>query len=197
MGDLALAALLVFVVNLVPALMPPTWAVLAVLHLTFDVPVVPLAVCGALAASVGRLVLALASRRYGRRLLNRERRDRLTRLGTWLDAKARWAAPFAVLVYSFGPIPSNQLFIAAGLTRMSLGRIFAAFLAGRLVSYPLWIGAADVAAHHLGDLFTSRLSSAPVILVEVVLIALLVLFTRVDWERVVTRIDPTVAPPRA
>ena len=55
----AAAWLTVFVVNLVPAFMPPTWAFLA--------------------------------------------------------------------FYSFGPIPSNELFIAAGLTRMRLTPITAAF----------------------------------------------------------------------
>ena len=173
-----------------PALMPPTWAVLTLLHLTLDVPALTLAIAGAFAAAAGRLALALLARRYGTRLLAPRRREHLVRLGRYLDARARWAAPVAVLVYSFGPIPSNQLFIAAGLTRMSLSRIALAFLAGRLVSYPLWIGVAHVAIDRFDDLFTSRLTDLPALLIELALIGLLVAFTRVDWEGVIRRLDP-------
>ena len=170
--------------------MPPTWAVLTFLHFSLDVPALPLAICGAFAAAAGRLALALLSRRYGTRMLAPIRREQLVRLGRYLDARARWAAPAAVLVYSFGPIPSNQLFIAAGLTRMTLSRVALAFLAGRLVSYPLWMGAAHVAIDRFEELFTSRLTNGPALLIEGALVALLVLFTRVDWEGVIRRLDP-------
>lgn len=187
---LLLAWLCVFVINAMPAFMPPTWAVLAFLHFTFDVPVVPLAIGGAVAAAGGRTVLAIASRRASH-LMSAERRDRLASLGRWLDRRASWAAPIAMLVYSFGPIPSNQLFIAAGLTRMSLGRITAAFLAGRLISYPLWIGVAHVAIQSVGQLFTERLANVPGLLLELGLIASVIAFTRIDWLRVIARLDPT------
>ena len=176
-----------------PALMPPTWAVLTLLHLALDVPALPLAICGAFAAAAGRLALALLSRRYGTRMLTPIRRERLARLGRYLDARARWAAPAAVLLYSFGPSPSNQLVIAAGLTRMTLSRIALAFLAGRLISYPLWMGAAHVAIDRFDELFTSRLTNVPALLIEAALIALLVLFTRIDWEGVIRRLDPSVS----
>jgi hypothetical protein len=65
----------VFVVNLVPAFMPPTWSILAYFLIRFDLPLLPLAVGGALAASSGRCVLALASNRYGRRVLSPGRRE--------------------------------------------------------------------------------------------------------------------------
>jgi hypothetical protein len=118
---LLLAFALVFAINVVPAFMPPTWSVLAILHFAFGLPALPLALGGALAASAGRLTLAVASQRFGRTLLPLHRRADLSDLGRCLDAKAKWAAPAAVLVYSFGPIPSNELFVAAGLTGRSVG----------------------------------------------------------------------------
>jgi membrane protein YqaA with SNARE-associated domain len=188
---LALSLAVVFAINLVPAFMPPTWAVLAALHFALGVPALPLAIGGALAASGGRLTLAAAVRRYGRRLLPPPRQTELAALGTWLEAKAKWAAPAAVLVYSFGPIPSNQLFVAAGLTGMSLGRIVGAFLAGRLVSYPLWIGAAHVAAARIDQLFEQRLTNVVAVGLDLLLIALLVAFTRLDWTKLIARFDPS------
>lgn len=175
--------------NVAPAFMPPTWAVLAFMHFALDLPALPLAIGGAFAAAGGRLALALLSRRYGTRALSPMRRERLARLGRYLDDRARWAAPVAMLIYSFGPIPSNQLFIAAGLTRMTLSRIVLAFLAGRLISYPLWIGVAHAAVDRFDELFTSRFTNAPALVLEGLLIALLVVFTRIDWERLVARFD--------
>ena len=200
MGDLDAAALLgasliVFLLNLVPALMPPTWVVLALLHVAFGVPALPLAIAGAFSASAGRLTLALAARRYGRGLLSPVRRAELAGLGRWLDAKARWAAPLAVRVCSFGPIPSNQLFIAAGLTRMQLARIVAAFCAGRLVSYPLWIAASRVTAARLQQLLLGQYMNVAAITLEVGLVVLLIAFVRVDWLRVIGRFDPAFAAP--
>ena len=187
---IVLAWLAVFAMNAMPAFMPPTWAVLAFMHFAWDVPVVPLAIGGAIAAASGRLVLAHASR-LATRLMSTERTARLRTIGRWIDARARWAAPLAMLVYSFGPIPSNQLFIAAGLTRMSLRGITAAFLAGRLISYPLWIGAAHVAVQRFDELFADRLANIPALVLDIALLASLVLFARIDWIRVIGRFDPS------
>jgi len=162
----------------------PTWSILAYFLIRFDLPLLPLAIGGALAASSGRYVLALGSRRWGRRLLSPTQQTRLSRLGVWLETRARWTTPLAVLVYSFGPIPSNQLFIAAGLTATRLTPIVAAFLAGRLISYTLWVNLARVVAHRFEDLFTDHLQRGSAVAFELLAIAALVLFTRIDWPRV-------------
>ena len=184
MLELLAAYAVVFLINLVPAFMPPTWSILAYFLIRFDLPLLPLAIGGALAASSGRYVLALGSRRWGRRLLSPTQQTRLSRLGVWLETRARWTTPLAVLVYSFGPIPSNQLFIAAGLTATRLTPIVAAFLAGRLISYTLWVNLARVVAHRFEDLFTDHLQRGSAVAFELLAIAALVLFTRIDWPRV-------------
>ena len=51
MADAALTFAVVFAVNLLPALGPPTWTVLVALRLGFDVPAVPLVLVGATAAA--------------------------------------------------------------------------------------------------------------------------------------------------
>ncbi len=179
----ALALLTVFLVNLAPAFMPPTWSVLAFFLVAFDLPLAPLAVGGAIAASAGRLALALASRRWGSALLPSGRRRSLRELGVWLETRARWAPALAMLVYSFGPIPSNQLFVAAGLTGMRLPPIVAAFLVGRLISYTFWVNTARVASRRLEDVFEGYWRDGVFVALEVGLIVLLVAFTLVDWPR--------------
>src|SRR5829696_5132555 len=113
----------VFLINLVPAFMPPTWSILAFFLIHFDLPLLPLALGGAVAATSGRLVLALGARHLGPRVVPAD----------WLRTHQRWVGP-AVLLYSFGPIPSNQLFIAAGLGQLDLRVVAGAFFIGRVIS---------------------------------------------------------------
>ena len=181
--ELALALLAVFAVNLAPAFMPPTWSVLTFFLLRWDLPLVPLAVGGAAAASLGRLVLALASRRWGRGFLPAARRRSLAGLGARIDEKARWAPALAMLGYSFGPIPSNQLFVAAGLMGLRLRPIVSAFFVGRLISYTFWAGAAHVAVPRLEELFGRYWRDEAFIAVQIGLIALLAAFALIDWRR--------------
>jgi membrane protein YqaA with SNARE-associated domain len=190
LSGVAFACLVVFLVNLAPAFMPPTWAILAFFLVTYGLPLLPLAIGGAVAASAGRLVLALASRRWGWRLLSPQRQAGLAALRGWLEERPRWAAPLAMLVYSFGPIPSNQLFMAAGLAGMRLRPIVGAFLVGRLVSYTFWVGTAHLAAQHFEDLFARHLRSTGAVLIEIAAISLLVLFVRIDWPRLLQRRVP-------
>jgi membrane protein YqaA with SNARE-associated domain len=183
LGELATAYLIVFLVNVVPAFMPPTWSVLAYFLVNQDLPLLPLALGGAVAASAGRLVLALVSRRWGRRLLSERHRANLAHLGSWLDAKARWAAPVAVFVYSFGPIPSNELFIAAGVSRMRLAPVVGAFFVGRVISYTFWSATADTIVDRVEDMFSGHWSSVTVLALEALALVALVVVTRVDWPR--------------
>ncbi len=184
MLGLLAAYAVVFLINLVPAFMPPTWSILAYFVIRFELPLLPLAIGGAVAASSGRYVLAIVSRRWGRRLLSPAQQTKLSVLGVWLETRARWTAPLAVLIYSFGPIPSNQLFMAAGLTATRLTPIVAAFLAGRLISYTVWVNLANVVTHRFEDLFTARLQRGGALALELLALGALVLFTRIDWPRV-------------
>src|SRR5581483_3324030 len=160
-------------VNVMPAFMPPTWSILALFLVRYNLPLVPLAVGGAVAASAGRLTLALASRRWGRRWLSTQRRSNLAHLGAWLDTRGRLAAPLAMLFYSFGPIPSNQLFIGAGLTRMRLAPIVGAFLAGRIFSYTFFVASAHVVHTRIDEVFAARWSNLGALAVEMLALAAL------------------------
>ena len=64
MFDLLVVGAIVFGINLLPAFAPPTWAILVAVRLNWDIPAVPLVLVGAVAATSGRVVLALAARRF-------------------------------------------------------------------------------------------------------------------------------------
>ncbi|HET7508194.1 MAG TPA: hypothetical protein VFJ53_07525 [Solirubrobacterales bacterium] len=156
-GELAIALAVVFAVNLLPAFGPPTWAVLVFFSLDFDLPAVPLVLGGALAAASGRFVLANGARRLRPRL-SAARLARLDRAQAALGADRRRTAA-GLGLFALSPVPSGQLFVAAGLMTVPLAPLTVAFFCGRLVSYSIYVGAASIAEKSLGDIVLDALTS--------------------------------------
>lgn len=178
-GYLVLLAV-VFGVNLLPAFGPPTWAVLVFFRLDQHLAIVPLVALGAVAAAGGRLLLALASRRL-RGHISARRTANLAAAGKVLT-RDRKRSVVGLLLFALSPVPSAQLFEAAGLIAVTLLPLTLAFFAGRLVSYSLYVGGASAAAGtNVGHLITSSFTSPLGIAVQVLLVAALVGLTRVDW----------------
>jgi hypothetical protein len=157
LAQLAVALGVVFAVNLLPAFGPPTWAVLVFFSLDFDLPAVPLVIGGALAAAAGRFVLASGSRRLRPRL-SAARVEHLDRAQATLSAN-RVRAAAGLGLFAISPLPSGQLFVAAGLMTVPLPPLTAAFFAGRLVSYSLYVGVATIAERSLGTVVLDALTS--------------------------------------
>jgi membrane protein YqaA with SNARE-associated domain len=155
--ELLIALGVVFAVNLLPAFGPPTWAVLVFFSLQFDLPAVPLVLGGALAAAGGRYLLASGTRRLRPRL-SEARLRRLDRAQAALSADRRRTAA-GLGLFALSPVPSGQLFVAAGLMTVPLPPLTAAFFAGRLVSYSIYVSAASLAAENLGDVVLDALTS--------------------------------------
>ena len=180
-GYLALAGI-VFAVNLLPAFGPPTWTILVFFRLNSDLAAVPLVLIGALSAASGRLVLAQASRRFRHRLSD-ERREGLDALRERLT-RARGRSYAGLALFAISPVPSAQLFVAAGLMDLRLVPLTLAFFAGRLVSYSLYVAAASAAKDSLGEVFANSVGSPWGIALQVAMLAGLVALVRVDWVRV-------------
>src|SRR5215469_15963726 len=96
------------------------------------------------------------------------------------------------MVYSLGPIPSNHVFIAAGLSGSNLTPIVAGFLAGRLVSYPALAFTARGVTGRLDALLTNGWRDSKAIALELLSIVGVVLFARIDWPRVLHLPVPSV-----
>jgi membrane protein YqaA with SNARE-associated domain len=156
-SELAIAAGIVFAINLLPAFGPPTWAVLVFFSIDSEVPAVPLVLLGALAAASGRFLLANGARRLRPRF-SRERLEHIARVQAAL-AGDRKRAVAGLGLFALSPVPSGQLFSAAGLMTVPLLPLTAAFFAGRLVSYSVYVGAASVAEQSLGSIVTDALTS--------------------------------------
>ncbi len=175
-----IVAAVVVGVNLLPAFGPPTWAVLVFYRLDSHLAVVPLVLIGALAAAAGRLALAVAFSHLRGHVSARQTTN-LEAAGKVLnrDRKRSFAG---LALFALSPLPSAQLFEAAGLVGVALVPLTAAFFAGRIVSYSLYVGGASAAARTgAGKLVTSSFTSPWGIAVQVLLLLGLVGLTRINW----------------
>jgi uncharacterized membrane protein YdjX (TVP38/TMEM64 family) len=185
MTDWLLALGCIFGVNLLPAFGPPTWAVLVFFRLNSDLPAVPLVLLGALAAASGRFVLASTARHFRGRF-SAERRRNLEAAEEVL-AGSRAKAVAGLGLFALSPVPSAQLFVAAGLLTVPLVPLTAAFFAGRLVSYSLYVTAASAAKDSLGQVLGDAIGSPLGIALQVAMLAALVLLVRLDWAALLAR----------
>jgi uncharacterized membrane protein YdjX (TVP38/TMEM64 family) len=181
---LAAAMGIVFAINLLPAFGPPTWAVLVLIHFQWsDIPSAALIAGGALAATAGRLVLALGTRRLGGRL-SPERRENLQALGQTL-AHSRTGLVASLAIFVFSPLPSAQLFMAAGLADLPLVPLAVAFLIGRSVSYTIYVTAASAAEETVRRLLSQGLTSPLAIAIQLASLGAIVLMIKIDWIRTI------------
>ena len=173
-------AALVFVINVLPAFGPPTWSVLVYARLRWHLDPVALVVVGASAAALGRLLLASGARvvrghfstRYRTNLANLAGRLRGRTAGVW---------SFAIL-FVVSPLPSAQLFVAAGLLDLRLAVLAASFFVGRLVTYSLYVATAVVVDRQLGSVLTNMWGEPWWIALQLVLIVAISLLPLVPWR---------------
>jgi hypothetical protein len=173
----------VFVLNVLPAFAPPTWTVLSFIAVRYNVNILILSVVGALAATLGRLTLAKLSKLIIRqRILSQSGRDNIDHLRARLQDKTKLT--FGVfLIYAFSPFPSNQLFIAYGLTALHLGLVAVPFLLGRLVSYTFWALTASGVAHWMAyeSIRTRSFFGYYFLATQLFTVVTIYLFTKLDW----------------
>jgi len=173
---------IVLAVNLMPAFGPPTWSIIVLYGLNSDLPVPAIVLVGALAAALGRFGLAQGFRLL-RNHVSDKTRSNLEAARAALEKNKRRGF-VALGLFALSPVPSAQLFEAAGLTGVRLLPFTLAFFAGRLVSYSIYAASAKaVEGMTLGDTFRDALTSPIGIGVQVVMLAGLVALAKVDWAK--------------
>ncbi|MFT4049525.1 MAG: hypothetical protein QM648_06765 [Solirubrobacterales bacterium] len=182
MTTLLAFAAVVFGVNLLPAFGPPTWIIVVYFKLHHDIPLPALVFVGAAAATCGRVVLALAARGM-RTKLPQHRIDDLEALRGTLERGAG-STIAAVAFFVVSPVPSAQLFLAAGVTGLALRPLAIAFFAGRLASYAIYGSAASLAEDQLSAIFDRGFSSPWAVGLQVLMLAGVVAITLVPWRKV-------------
>lgn len=186
MNDYLILFLIVLGINLLPAFGPPTWSVIVIYGLNSNLPTAWIVLSGALAAALGRYLLAQGFRRLGGRLPERQRRNLAAARGA-LETKRRNVI-LALGLFALSPLPSAQLFEAAGLAGVRLLGFTAAFFVGRTVSYSIYAASAKgILKSRIGDVFADSLISPWGVGLQVVMIAVVVAFAQIDWKRFLNR----------
>jgi uncharacterized membrane protein YdjX (TVP38/TMEM64 family) len=177
-----IAALIIFLANIVPAFAPPTWAILVFFTMKNDLNPTVLVTLGVISATAGRTILALSFRKL-RRLLPKGYVANMENFGAFITKNSRQALGLVALFF-ISPISSAQLFEAAGIIReIKLKPLLLAFACGRIVTYSIYIsGATVLKTTSLGKLLTEEFTSPLGIAVQVALILALVALGNIKWK---------------
>lgn len=182
MIDIFALAGIVLAFNLMPAFAPPTWTVLVLFSLNTDLNPFLIVAVGAVFAGVGRYLLARATRLLRNRinakaLANLESAEKVLTQNT--------SRKFLTLgLFVLSPLPSAQLFEAAGLMGVRLIPLTLAFFSGRIVTYNFYVfGATELKSRGIGDLITKEFTSIWAILFQLAMIAGVFLLTKIHWGR--------------
>jgi len=177
-----LLAALIFGINLLPFLAPPTWVILVFYKLNSNLNTVVLIVIGVLAASMGRYFLARGTRLIRYRL-KRETLNNLQAARSFLSGGKRKSLIY-MLFFVISPLPSAQVFEAAGLVDAPLIPITLAFMFGRAISYSLSVaGASTLKAHGLNSIILDSLKSPWGIAIQLLCLVAIFLLTKIDWVK--------------
>lgn len=172
----------IFGLNIVPVFAPPTWTVLAFYFLKYHLSLLPVVIIGAVAATLGRIVLYLLAKNYFGRLFPKKWLTNLHVLGKFIESHEDLTIP-VVITYAFLPISSNQMFIAAGLSGLHIRLIAFSFLIGRLISYTFWISAAHRIVDRLEIIFSNHLSNFWALIAQILGFLVIILISRINWGK--------------
>jgi hypothetical protein len=178
----------IFFFNLIPAFSPPTWVILTYIEFFYHPNVLMLTLVGALAATAGRVTLALLAKKLIRNRFLRPAtiKNIDTVKGKLQEHKHLTFSLF--LFYALSPLPSNQLFLAYGLTDLSLKFIALPFFVGRLASYAFWaITAAQVSQQTIKNLSGRTLFIVYFFVIQILTLLTVYLFAKIDWNLLFTQ----------
>ncbi|MFM8446783.1 MAG: hypothetical protein ACKN92_01240 [Candidatus Nanopelagicaceae bacterium] len=174
--------LVVFLCNLAPMLAPPTWSIIVYFLVTREINPAMAVAISAITAGSGRYLLALGTRALRNYIPERARKNLFDAGIVFDENKNRRYGLIALFIIS--PLPSAQLFEAAGLMHMNLKRLTLAFFSGRLITYSIYAaGASTLKLTDFGKVLTQALKSPYAWAIELASIFLIYLLARVDWKR--------------
>ena len=182
-GLLVFQWLIVFAVNVIPALMPPTWAVLSFLNIYHPQDIFILVAVGVSASTCGRFVLAKLSAVAADKFAGKQKKHEFDSIRKSLEKKPLEKFLFT-FVYSLSPLPSNALFIAFGATKTRMREALAGFLIGRTISYLFLVFTTQKVFSSL-EATAAGSASLWTIAIEVLGVIGIGAFFFVDWNKII------------
>ena len=176
------AAVIIFLMNALPAFAPPTWSILVFYAIRYELEPALLIPVGVIGASSGRWVLAL----YFRKLRDQLPKGWVTNMenaGTHFRKSAKHSTALFLLFF-LSPLSSAQLFEAAGVMKnQPLRPLIGAFAAGRVLTYSIYVtGAHAISSSNLGELIREKMTSPSAIAIQILMVLALVLLGNIKWK---------------
>lgn len=134
-----------------------------------------LAISGGLGSAIGELS-GYSLGYYGRRIISKERQRKMDYL---LKLFGKYS-PIAIFVFALTPLPDDLLFIPLGILRYSVVKAFIPALAGKLLMVYILASFGNA----LAFLFEGESGWVGAVITGVLLILIIYLLYRVDWEKV-------------
>jgi membrane protein DedA with SNARE-associated domain len=169
----------VLLVGIIPAFGPPSWIFAVYFRQQHHLSFVAVILVTALATTLGRLVLARLTRLlkpyipkrfisnldYSKRLLNKKQKS------VWL----------IIGLFVLSPLPSAQLFEAAGLMEIPLVPLGVAFFGGRILSLSIYVSIAKLTSFNLHKAWEAGFTSPWAFALELLCIIAVVALLNLRW----------------
>jgi membrane protein YqaA with SNARE-associated domain len=175
--------IIVFVINVIPALAPPTWAVLSAFNIAAPHNILVLILVGVTASTCGRFVLARFSGIVTKEFASPKKKQEFNAIEKKLEGKGFRKFIFT-FIYALSPLPSNALFIAFGATNTRLREVLAGFFLGRFISYLSLVFTTEKIFSSLESTLLGN-ASLWTIMIEVIGLIAIVLFFVTDWNKII------------
>jgi len=175
--------IIVFLINVVPAFMPPTWAVLSAFYIAQPQEIFILITIGVTASTCGRFALAKLSDKVIGRFASNKKKEEFNAIGQRLQGKAIQKFIFT-FIYALSPLPSNALFIAFGATKTKLREVLAGFFLGRTLNYLFLVFTTSQVFSNVEKTLQGN-ASLWTIMIEVIGIIAVLGFFFVDWNKII------------
>lgn len=185
-------ALIVLAINIVPAFMPSTWIILSFFYIHYCLEFLPTIFLGVIMATIGRLILAVLAKNYIEPILPKKEQENMINLGKIFEINKNFTF-LSILGYTFLPIPSNQLFIAAGLAKADLSLLALSFFIGRTISYTFWVNLYKDVNTNIEGTFTSYFSKSGMYLAEIFGFVILYAISKINWGKVLRFIKKRIS----
>lgn len=180
-----LTSVVVTIINTIPVFMPETWVVLSFFYIQYDLSFPLVILIGTLFSTVGRILLALLTRKYLYKVIPKKLLANYHDLGILFSPQQR-STFSSLLAFTFIPLPESQVFMAAGLANVSLRLLAIASILRSVIVYSFWVKSSSIAIGSLQGLFSGH-GQAITVVINLLSFGLLIAIGIVPWGKLVKK----------
>ena len=171
----------VFLLNANPIFTIPTWIVVALSIGKADpISMLPVILVGISASAIGRYVLTRYSKTIGERIIPKRQKRNMEFLKEFFMSDGNSFTVFILaFIYALSPLPTNALFLIAGIANLRVIVLLAGFFVGELLSNLVYITVLESAMEEI------TLSTGQYILMGAVGIFVTVAILLIDWKKII------------